>query len=329
MNPGCLKPEGIRGVDSPAGAEKDRPEGRHNVGLALLTALRPRQWIKNGLVFLPFLFAVDLAWNPSALEDVPALLFQVLLAALAFCALSGGVYLFNDLLDRESDRNHPTKRHRPLASGQVGTALALSSLFVLSLAGVAVLALVKPLLGAVGILYLSINLVYSLGFKRLVVIDVLLVASGYVIRTVVGALVIGVDPSPWLYTTTGAAALFVVLGKRYAEVRLAGEDQGAQRHVLRQYPPAFVGQLLNISAGTALVSYALYTIEAANLPDNDAMLLTIPLVCFGLFRFLYLVHTSDQAEYPELLIAKDLPMVLSVLAWLIVAGAVLLLYGGP
>lgn len=313
---------------NPAEAHDRGPTGRHNVGLALLSALRPRQWIKNGLVFLPFLFAVDLAWKPSELGEVPALLFQVLLAALAFCALSGAVYLFNDLLDRESDRNHPTKRRRPLASGQVGIALALSSLALLTLAGVAVLALVKPLLATVGILYLAINVVYSLGLKRLVVIDVLLVASGYVIRTVVGALVIGVDPSPWLYTTTGAAALFIVLGKRYAEVRLAGGDLAAQRQVLRQYPPAFVGQLLNISAGTALVSYALYAIEAANLPDNDAMLLTIPLVSFGLFRFLYLVHTSDQAEYPELLIAKDLPMVLSVVAWLIVAGAVLLLNRG-
>ena len=298
------------------------------MGLALLSALRPRQWIKNALVFLPFLFAVDLAWKPSDLGAVPTLLFQVLLAALAFCALSGAVYLVNDLLDRESDRNHPTKRHRPLASGQVGTALALSSLAVLTFVGVAVLVLVKPLLGTVGLLYLSINVAYSLGLKRLVVIDVLLVASGYVIRTVVGALVIGVDPSPWLYTTTGAAALFIVLGKRYAEVRLAGGDLQAQRPVLRQYPRDFVGQLLNISAATALVSYALYTIEAANLPDNDAMLLTIPLVSFGLFRFLYLVHTSEQAEYPELLIARDLPMVLSVVAWLIVAGTVLLLNSG-
>ena len=313
---------------SPAGATGRGPRDSGNVGLALLSALRPRQWMKNALVFLPFLFAVDLAWKPSDLGAVPALLFQVLLAALAFCALSGAVYLFNDLLDRESDRIHPTKRHRPLASGQVGTEVALSSLAVLTIVGVAVLALVKPLLATVGLLYLSINVAYSLGLKRLVVIDVLLVASGYVIRTVVGALVIGVDPSPWLYTTTGAAALFIVLGKRYAEVRLAGGDLQAQRPVLRQYPRDLVGQLLNISAATALVSYALYTIEAANLPDNDAMLLTIPLVSFGLFRFLYLVHTSEQAEYPELLIARDLPMVLSVVAWLMVAGAVLLLNSG-
>lgn len=310
--------------------ESSRKTGESRFGgvVALLTALRPRQWVKNVLVFLPFLFAVDLAWKPSDFGAVPGLLLQVALAAAAFCALSGAVYLFNDLLDRESDRNHPAKRHRPLASGRVSVATAAAALAVLAVGGIAALAWAKLPLAWIGLLYMAINVCYSLGLKRLVVVDVLLVASGYVIRTVVGALVIGVDPSPWLYTTTAAAAMFIVLGKRYAEVRLASGDVEAQRPVLRQYPPAFVGQLLNISAGTALVSYALYTIEAANLPDNDAMLLTIPLVTFGLFRFLYLVHTSDQAEYPEVLMARDLPMVLSVVAWLIVAGVVLLWNSG-
>ena len=295
----------------------------------LVRALRPRQWIKNGLVFLPFLFAVNLAWSLSDLTAVPALLTKVAVAAAAFCALSGAVYLFNDLQDKEADRNHPVKRSRPLASGQVSVPVAMFSLGALLIAGLGVLFVVQPLLGGIGLLYLVINLSYSLGLKRLVLVDVLLVASGYVIRTVVGALVIGVDPSPWLYTTTGAAALFIVVGRRYAEVRLAGESPESQRPVLRDYPTAFLGQLLNISAGTALVSYALYTIEAANLPDNDAMLLTIPLVAFGLFRFLYLVHISDEAEYPEQLIARDWPMVLSVVAWLATAGAILLLNSSP
>ena len=321
--------------DSPMNREenKERKEESPNESpfaplLALISALRPRQWVKNALVFLPFLFAVDLAWQPSELAEVPGLLLQVALAAVAFCALSGAVYLFNDLLDRRADRNHPTKRNRPLASGRVSGATAVAALAGLTAAGAVILAWLKLPLVWVGVLYLAINVLYSVGLKRVVMVDVLLVASGYVIRTVVGALVIGVDPSPWLYTTTGAAALFIVLGKRYAEVRLASGDPEAQRPVLRQYPVSLVGQLLNISAGTALVSYALYTIEAANLPPNDGMLLTIPLVTFGLFRFLYLVHTSDEAEYPEMLIARDLPMVLSVLAWLVVSGAVLLWDGG-
>lgn len=294
---------------------------------ALVRALRPRQWIKNGLVFLPFLFAVNLAWSPSGLEAVPGLLLRVAAVAAAFCALSGAVYLFNDLLDRPADRMHPVKRFRPLASGRVGTPVAVATLAALAGGGLGLLAYIGQLPGVIGLLYLVINVGYSLGLKRLVIVDVLLVAAGYVIRTVVGALVIGVDPSPWLYTTTGAAALFIVLGKRFAEVRLAGGQPESQRPVLRRYPAPFVGQLLMISAATALVSYALYTIEAANLPDNDAMLLTIPLVAFGLFRFLYLTHTSDEAEYPEILIARDWPMVLSVVAWLATAGAILLLSG--
>ena len=307
--------------------ESEAPIVPSSSGRALLSALRPRQWIKNSLVFLPFLFAVDLVWSPADLEAVPALLLQVLLAAVAFCALSAAVYLFNDLQDRQSDRNHPVKRLRPLASGQVSVPLAVLTLIICLASGLAIFSLIDPFLAGIGVLYLTLNAGYSLGLKRLVVIDVLLVASGYVIRTVVGALVIGVNPSPWLYTTTGAAALFVVLGRRFAEVRLAGAAPETQRPVLGQYPLSFVGQLLIIAATTALVSYALYTIEAANLPDNDVMLLTIPLVAFGLFRFLYLVHTSDEAEYPELLIAKDWAMVISVVTWLALSGTILMLYG--
>ena len=294
---------------------------------ALFRAMRPRQWIKNGLVFLPFLFAVDLAWTPGDLTTIQEPLLRLILMAVAFCALSSSVYLLNDLQDRESDRNHPSKRFRPLATGQVGTALAVGVLAVFAVMGLALSSFIDPLLGGIGALYLALNLGYSLGLKRVVIVDVLLVASGYVIRTVAGALVIGVVPSPWLYTTTGAAALFIVLGKRFAEVRLAADSPENQRPVLRQYPGAFVGQLLNISAGTALVSYSLYTIEAANLPANNSMLLTIPLVAFGLFRFLYLVHTSPDAEYPELLIARDLPMVISILVWLAAAGIILVIDG--
>ena len=295
--------------------------------IALFRAMRPRQWIKNGLVFLPFLFAVDLAWTPGDLTTIQEPLLRLVLMAVAFCALSSSVYLLNDLQDRESDRNHPSKRFRPLATGQVGTTLAVGALAVFAVVGLALSTFIDPLLGGIGALYLALNLGYSLGLKRVVIVDVLLVASGYVIRTVAGALVIGVVPSPWLYTTTGAAALFIVLGKRFAEVRLAADSPENQRPVLRQYPGAFVGQLLNISAGTALVSYSLYTIEAANLPANNSMLLTIPLVAFGLFRFLYLVHTSPDAEYPELLIARDLPMVISILVWLAAAGIILVIDG--
>lgn len=293
--------------------------------LPLLQALRPWQWVKNILVFLPFVFAINLAWSPDNLTPVPGLLLRAALTAAAFCALSGAVYLLNDLMDRQADREHPAKRFRPIAAGRVSVPAALAVLLILLLAGLGILSWLTPLLGGIGLLYLAINLSYSLGLKRLPLLDVLLVASGYVIRPAAGAVALGVAPSPWLYTTMAAVALFIVLGKRYAEVRLAGDKPTAQRPVLQFYPAAYVDQLLTIAAAAALVSYALYTVEAANLPANNAMLLTIPPVVYGLFRFLYLIHTSRYAEYPELLILKDLPVVLSMAAWIGAAALILFL----
>ena len=295
--------------------------------LALGKALRPHQWIKNGLVFLPLLFAVGVAWSPDNLGLLPDLLLTLVLVFLAFCAVSSGVYLINDLFDRASDRNHPVKRRRPIASGALSVPLAWASTAVLIAAGLAALALLNLVLLWIGLVYLGINLAYSLGVKNVVLVDVLTVAGGYVIRVAMGALAIGVIPSPWLYATTAAGALFIVLGRRYAEVRLAGGDVLDQRSVLSQYSGPFIGQLLTISATAAWLSYTLYTVEAANLPENDAMLLTVPLVTIGLFRYLYLLNTSKDAESPEQLIIKDLPMVISIVGWMAGSAAILLLAG--
>ena len=288
----------------------------------VLRLLRPLQWVKNGLVFLPFLFAVDLAWATDDLEYVPFLLLRLAVVFLGFCALSSGVYVFNDLMDREADRAHPRKSRRPIASGRVGVPLAVLLIVVLTAFGLIALG---PSLLPVAAIYLAINAAYCLGGKNVMLLDVFAVASGYVIRAVTGALAIEVDPSPWLYTTTGAGALFIVLGRRYAEVRLAGEDAGRQRPVLGRYSQPFITQLLTISATAALLSYTLYTIEAENLPDNNAMLFTLPLVALGLFRYLYLLNHSSDAEAPEQLMVRDLPLLATVIAWLAVSAVVLLL----
>ena len=285
------------------------------------------QWVKNVLVLLPFLFAIDIAWSVDSTGDIPALLGKLAIVFLAFCSLSSGVYVLNDLLDRDADRRHPRKRYRPIASGRVGTAVALTLLVVLTGVGLAAMWYVGIALLLVCVLYLSINVVYCLGGKNLVLLDVFAVASGYVIRAASGALAIDVDPSPWLYATTGAGALFIVLGRRYAEVRLAGDDAGLQRPVLVRYSGPFISQLLTISATAALLSYTLYTIEAENLPDDNSMLFTLPLVALGLFRYLYLLNRSSEAEAPEHLIVRDLPLLATVVAWLAVSAAVLLLSG--
>ncbi|MCH8297421.1 MAG: UbiA prenyltransferase family protein, partial [Chloroflexi bacterium] len=190
--------------------------------MALLKAMRPLQWVKNGLVFLPFVFAVDVAWSTDDLGPVPGLLLRLLLVALAFCALSSAVYLFNDLMDRSGDRRHPVKRNRPIASGKVSVPVAVTVMVLLAAVGLVVMVLVEPLLGVSGGLYALINVGYSLGLKQVVLLDAFAVTSGYVIRAAAGAVALDVTPSPWLYAPTGAGALFIVLGRRFAEDRLAG-----------------------------------------------------------------------------------------------------------
>jgi 4-hydroxybenzoate polyprenyltransferase len=293
--------------------------------VAHVQALRPKQWIKNGLVFLPLLFAINVAWTPDNLGGLAELLLRLMFVFLAFCAVSSGVYLLNDMMDRESDRLHPTKRTRPLASGKVTVPVALALMLSLGIGGLAVMFWISPVLGAIGVLYLLINGAYSLGAKTLVVIDVVMVASGYVIRAGAGAVAVGVVPSPWLYVVTAAGALFIVLGRRYAEVRLANGDGIQQRSVLAHYSGPFINQLLTVAATTALVSYTLYTVEAVNLPDNHTMLLTVPFVAYGLFRYLYLLNTSHEAEAPEQLIARDAPLLVACLAWVVASALVLLL----
>jgi 4-hydroxybenzoate polyprenyltransferase len=292
---------------------------------AHLKALRPKQWVKNFLVFLPLLFAINEAWSPGNLAPLPNLLLTIVIVVLAFCSLSSGVYLLNDLMDREADRRHPTKRNRPLASGKVTAPTAVTLMGTLGLGGLAVLYLVYPTLGVIGLLYAVINIAYSLGAKKVVLLDVIMVASGYVLRAGAGAVAVGVDPSPWLYVVTGAAALFIVLGRRYAEVRLAEKQGVLQRSVLSSYAGPFISQLISISATTALVSYTLYAVEADNLPANHTMLLTVPFVAFGLFRYLYLLNTDPEAEAPEQLISRDVPLLASSLCWIIASALVLFL----
>ncbi len=293
----------------------------------MIRLLRPLQWVKNVLVFLPLLFAIDIAWSVESAGDVPELLIRLVLLFVAFCGMASGIYVLNDLMDREADRRHPAKRHRPIASGRVGVPQAAALVVLLSGSGLALAWFVGQVLGLVGLIYIGINIAYSAGAKNIPLVDVFAVASGYVIRAAAGALAIEAEPSPWLYATTGAGALFIVLGRRYAEVRLAGDNAGEQRPALAHYAGPFISQLLTISATAALLSYSLYTIEAENLPDNNAMLFTLPLVALGLFRYLYLLNTSERAEAPEQLMVRDLPLLACIFAWLGVSAAVLLLNG--
>ena len=306
-------------------------------GLAgLLQTMRPRQWVKNLLVFLPLLFAINLVWTPATPASLLPYAAPLAILCLSFCALSSAVYIVNDLADRDADRRHPRKRRRPIPSGRLPVWAAVIAATSLAAAGMAALLVIPapapspapsplPTLALIGVIYLLVNGAYSLRLKHIALVDVMLVAGGYVLRAVAGAVAVGAPPSPWLYAVTAAGALFLVIGRRYAEARLAGDAPDAQRPALRHYAPPLGGQLLTLSAAAALVSYVLYTVEADNLPANNAMLLTAPPVIFGLFRYLYLLNHSADAEAPELLVMRDAPLLVAIGVWVLTAGAVLAL----
>ena len=294
-----------------------------NTFYAHIICLRPRQWIKNFLIFVPFLFTISDVWSPDDFNVVSGMLSKLGLAFCAFCLTVSSVYILNDLKDKKNDTKHPAKKYRPIASGKVPVSTAVCLMLALSLTGISLMWYIDIVLGGLGIVYICINLLYSFGAKSIVLLDAFLVASGYILRTAAGAVLIGVVPSPWLYIVTACAALFIVFGRRYAELRLYGDTEGSYRGVLKQYSGPLISQLVNITAAASLLSYTLYTLEADNLPSDHSMLMTVPMVAFGLFRYLYLLNNSDVSESPERLIFQDLPLLSACAVWLVTAILVL------
>ena len=293
---------------------------------ALAGSARPRQWTKNLAVFLPLFFSVNEAWTLAEPQTALALAVRAAGAAAVFCLLSAAVYLVNDLADRERDRAHPTKRNRPIASGALSPRVAATAAVVLVLGGLASAFALGIPFGVVMAIYLLIQALYSVRLKNVALLDVFSVASGFVLRVLAGAVVIGVPISPWLYICAGLGSLFIALAKRRSELARAGESAGKQRGILGAYTLGMLDQMIGVVATSALVSYALYTFTAQNLPDNHAMTLTLPFVLYGVFRYIYLVHTRDIAESPEDILLSDIPMIAAVVLWLATGAAILLIY---
>jgi 4-hydroxybenzoate polyprenyltransferase len=290
-------------------AAEPRPVAR-----AALLALRPRQWTKNLLLFAGLLFAGKLG-ETSLWPDA-------LIAFVAYCAASSAAYLANDVRDAPHDREHPIKRFRPLASGELPFQVAL----VLS-GFLAVLALGLTLylgLGSVAFMvgFLLLQAAYSAGLKHVVLIDVLAIAALFVIRAGAGAEAIDVRISPWLLICTGLLALFLALAKRRAELVLVSADETPGRPVLEGYSLALIDQLVTIVAASTVIAYSLYTFTAR---DSKAMMATIPFVLYGLFRYLLLLHRRDLGEEPENILLTDVPLILTLAAWAAASAAILAL----
>lgn len=290
------------------GPAANQPAQRDTIG-DFLRLMRPHQWVKNAFVFVGVLFGH--AWN------VPAMMLAALLAAGAFSLVSSAVYILNDYTDRERDRMHPAKRTRPLASGRVtpGKALALSG--VLGLLG-AVLALAAgvPVLVIVAA-YAAMNVLYSFGLKNLVIVDVFIIAAGFLLRILAGTAGIGIPPSKWLLVCSLFLTLFLGFAKRRSEMRDAGPDYITHRKTLLHYSPALLDNMIAITACAAIMGYSLYTMDAgtADLHGTQNLIYTIPLVAYGMFRYLYLLHTRQGGTDASHDLVRDPHLVATVLCW--------------
>jgi len=285
----------------------------------LLTAMRPKQWSKNVFVFAALAF-------DGQLLHVRAFI-HTLAGFVLLCLISSAVYLLNDLADLEADRKHPVKRMRPIASGALSRSTARAASVLIAIPTFLLSYWLGLGFGAIVSLYFAINLVYSLWLKHVPIIDVLLVAAGFLLRVGAGATLIAVQRfSPWLYVCTGLLALFIGLGKRRAELILLAEGANSHRPVLDGYTIPFLDQLIVIVSAATIMAYSLYTFSATNLPANHLMMLTIPFVLYGIFRYLHLVHVEDAGGAPDELILSDRALLITLLLW--GALSILILYLG-
>jgi 4-hydroxybenzoate polyprenyltransferase len=287
------------------------------IARALILTLRPEQWTKNLLVFAGLMFG-------GRLLDVSALWYAVGAFAV-FCALSSAVYIFNDLADRESDKQHPLKCMRPLASGELSPATAVIVGIVLGGVAIGSAALMRPELGLVAAAYLVLLLLYSAALKHLVIIDVLVIAAGFVLRAVAGAVAVAVPISHWLLVCTTLLALFLALSKRRHELTLLGNAAIGHRRILEEYTPYLLDQMIAVVTASTLVAYTLYTTdtETAARLGNRRLGLTIPFVLYGIFRYLYLVHQKRGGGSPSTMLVTDRALLACVALWALSVAVIL------
>lgn len=275
----------------------------------LIVSLRPDQWSKNLIVFAALIFAVQL-FDTAALALASA-------AFLIFCALSGAVYLMNDVSDRGADRQHPLKRMRPIASGALSPGAALAWAFGLGGTALAVAFWLRPWFGVAAASYVALFIVYSRALKHVVILDVMSIAIGFVLRAVAGGLVIGVPISDWLLVCTILLALFLGLAKRRHEITMLADGATGHRRTLEEYDPYLLDQMIAIVAAATLVAYIIYCAspDTAEKFGTRWLVLTTPFPIYGIFRYLYLVHRKHGGGNPSDLLLRDRPLLGCVALW--------------
>ncbi len=309
---------------------------------AIIKESRPRQMVKNGLVLVPLFFTVNIWYAGDDISGMSAIVGRAFAALGIFVLLSAAVYFINDSVDAEKDRVHPRKRFRPIAAGRISIPWAIGISVLMIIVAVTAASFISIPMVVTAVAYLSINIAYSWWLKNIVLLDVMTVASGFVLRAVAGSIAIDhaiISPasgqaeldltiSPWLYVVTALGALFIALAKRRNELQTAGDNSGAQRSILSEYTIPLLDSLINVVATATLISYTLYTfstgVTEANVPSDHSMMLTIPFVAYGVLRYLYLIHVKGIGELPEEVLIRDKPLLVNIFLWLITGSSVLM-----
>lgn len=285
--------------------------------LALLQALRAQQWIKNLFIFAPLLFSQNLTNKP--------LLLLTIRAFVAFCMISSAQYIFNDIKDLEDDRAHPVKCRRPLASRRMKRGTAIALLIGMGVGGMLVAATINLSFLLIAAGYFVLQVLYTLWLKHIVILDVFIIAAGFLIRVVAGGLAIAVEVSSWLLICTILLSLFLALGKRRYELTLLQEGAADHRPILREYNTYLLDQMISVVTASTFVAYCLYTISAETVEKfgTKNLIFTIPFVLYGIFRYLYLIHQKAEGGTPEALVIRDKPLLIDIFLWVITAALIL------
>jgi 4-hydroxybenzoate polyprenyltransferase len=268
--------------------------------------LRPVQWAKNAVVFAALVFG-----RQSDPDD----LLNATVAFLLFCALSSATYIFNDWSDIERDRLHPVKRSRPLAAGDIDPLPAIVLSAALAAGSLVLSLVVTPWLTLVLLAYAGLMTAYTLRLKQIMILDVFVIAAGFLLRAIAGAVAVDVPISTWLMLCTMLLALFLGFAKRRNELTTLDKDAALHRTSLRGYTTEILDQFIVISAGSAVMAYAMYTFSAETVPESGVMMITVPIVIFAMFRYLYLVYVRRLGGTPEILLFRDLPLLGSIIIW--------------
>jgi 4-hydroxybenzoate polyprenyltransferase len=292
----------------------------------LIRTMRPQQWLtKNIFIFAAVVFDAKL-FVPGPFFQTP--LGKTLIGFVLLCLISGTIYIVNDIADVQADRQHPRKKYRPIPSGQLPIPIAGGAAIAIGLFTLAASFALDTTFGWIVVIYAALNLAYSFKLKHVVIVDVLIVAAGFVLRVAAGvALVNVVRFSPWLYVCMGLLALFLGFAKRRQELMLLKDNAIHSRAILEEYNLEFVDGMQNVVMACTIIAYSLYTFLAEGLPPNHAMMLTIPFVLYGIFRYLYLVHVRGEIAPPDEVALRDHPLQLDLVLWAL--SVVLILYVLP